>query len=345
MTQRSKRRRSRWLSPFQVTRQLQSAILCRMEREIDLNEEDVEWLAVAPETVDRHSTGPLPVRSAKLWSLVLEARYLPARLEPDGNGWRVMVPAPRLAEAERELRLFVEENRHWPPSPPPTRPQINNALAALSVLLLVATFYNVTLLPVTLPDGQPLDWLEAGSGKAGRILDGEWWRLITALTLHADLTHLFSNLAIGGIFIVYLCSDLGSGLAWALLLSCGALGNLANAYVQLPSHDSIGSSTLVFAAVGVLGASNMVRHRHHALKRWPLPVAAALSLLVLLGTEGKNTDLGAHLFGFLFGVLLGAVTAHVAGTRGRPGTLLNVLLALLSIVVVVGAWWWGIMAA
>jgi len=313
-----------------------------MERD-EFNEYE-EWLPIVPESVDRSAAGALPVRLAKLWALVLEARYLPARVEPDGDGWRLLVPASRLKDAERELRLFVAENRHWPPAPPPVRQQLNNALAPLSVLILVATFYNVTLLPVALPGGQPLNWLEVGSARANLILDGEVWRTVTALTLHADLTHLLSNLAIGGIFIIYLCSDFGSGLAWALLLACGALGNLANAYVQLPSHDSIGSSTLVFAAVGVLGAANMVRYRHHALRKWPLPVASALSLLVLLGTEGKNTDLGAHLFGFLFGIVLGALTAHLVGTRGRPGPLPNALLSLGSGAVVVAAWWWGIAA-
>jgi hypothetical protein len=109
--------------------------------------------------------------------------------------------------------------------------------------------------------------------------------------------------------------------------------------VQLPSHSSVGSSTAVFAAVGILGAISMVRYRHHLRRRWPLPVAAALSLLALLGTEGKQTDIGAHLFGFLFGFGLGLLAECVVGYCGRPGKLLNALLAFSSAGVVLFAWW------
>jgi hypothetical protein len=74
-------------------------------------------------------------------------------------------------------------------------------------------------------------------------------------------------------------------------------------------------------------------------RRWLLPVAAALALLAILGTEGKNTDLGAHLFGLVYGGFLGLITEYLVGRLGNPGPLLNALLALLCVVTVVGAWW------
>jgi hypothetical protein len=64
-----------------------------------------------------------------------------------------------------------------------------------------------------------------------------------------------------------------------------------------------------------------------------------LALLALLGTEGKNTDLGAHLFGFCAGLFCGVGAEFLVGKYGRPGGLLNVLLAILSGVVVAAAWW------
>ena len=67
-------------------------------------------------------------------------------------------------------------------------------------------------------------------------------------------------------------------------------------------------------------------------------MAAALALLALLGTEGKNTDLGAHLFGFLFGVGLGLATEFLLEEWGRPRRSLSMLLALLSGLVVTVAW-------
>ena len=78
--------------------------------------------------------------------------------------------------------------------------------------------------------------------------------------------------------------------------------------------------------------------RLRAPRRWPLPVAAALSLLALLGSEGKQTDLGAHLFGFLFGFGLGLPAEYLVGQFGRPRRVVNALFALLSASIMLAAW-------
>ena len=178
-------------------------------------------------------------------------------------------------------------------------------------------------------------------------MEGQWWRLVTALTLHADWQHLLGNLLIGGVFISRLCRDLRSGPAWLLLLAAGALGNLANAWLQNPAHRAVGASTAIFGAVGILAAISMVRYRHNLRprRRWVLPVAAALGLLAMLGAGGENTDLGAHLFGFLFGLPLGFGVELLVEKRGRPGRAWNAIFALAAVAVATGAWWsalqWG----
>ncbi len=298
-----------------------------------------EWLAIPPELVDAEATGPLSERRAHLWALVLEARYHPCRIEQSGKGWQLLVPAGGVVAARDELRLFVEENRNWPPAAPAERHVVENTLVTLSVLVLLASFHNLTQLDLPLFGHLPPDWFELGTADAGKILAGQWWRLVTALTLHADLFHLFGNLAIGGVFIACLCRELGSGLAWSLLLGSGALGNLANAWLHSAGHRSLGASTAVFGAVGILAALSLIRHRHQLLRRWLLPFAAAVALLALLGTEGKQTDLGAHLFGFLFGIGLGLLAGYLLGGQGRPGRLLNALLALANAIAVIVAWW------
>lgn len=296
-----------------------------------------DWPALDPRQIDG-SVISLSQQRARLWSLVLDARFIPCQIGESAGHWFLRVPLYRFDEACEELRRFERENNHWPPAPPQSRPMMENTLATLSVLIILATFHNITRLDITLMDGVPVDWGRIGSAQAGRILDGEWWRLVTALTLHGDVLHLVSNLAIGGVFVLLLCRELGSGLAWILLLAAGTLGNLCNAILQSRQHDSVGASTAVFGVVGILSALSLVRYRHHLQRRWPLPVASALALLSILGTEGKHTDLGAHLFGFLAGVLIGLVTEILVARYGRPGRSLNVLLAILGSVVVVTAW-------
>ncbi len=297
-----------------------------------------EWLALPADPGNGGST-ILSEKQLQLWALVLDSRKIPYRIDPAGIGWQLRVPAAIFHEAVCELRQYVEKNRNWPPPRPPAPLQYDNTLVTLSVLLLLATFYNITQLYIAPIGDRAFAWYAAGTADAASILAGQWWRTVTALTLHANWLHLFSNLTIGGFFIVFLSRELGSGLAWSLLLGSGVLGNVANAYMQQPDHSSVGASTAVFGAVGILAALSVVRYRNSLPKRWPLPVAAALALLGLLGTEGKNTDLGAHFFGFLFGICFGLVTEFVIARCGRPGPWLNAALALASAGTVVAAWW------
>ena len=43
------------------------------------------------------------------------------------------------------------------------------------------------------------------------------------------------------------------------------------------------------------------------------PLAAGLGLLAMLGSSGKHTDLGAHLFGLLVGLIAGTALALLPG--------------------------------
>lgn len=299
---------------------------------------DHGWRAI-PADLGGDGATILSERQQRLWALVLQARNVPYQSVPCGTGWQLLVPLEAYPLALGELRQYEERNRNWPPPAPVTPVPYNNTLVTLSVLLLLATFHNVTQLDSTQFGYRYIDWYAIGSANAARMLDGQWWRAVTALTLHANWLHLFSNLTIGGFFIVCLCRELGSGVAWCLLLAAGMLGNATNALVQQPDHVSVGASTAVFAAVGSLAAISVVRYRQFPSKRWTLPAAAALALLGLLGTEGTRTDLGAHFFGFLFGIGFGLGGEVLTARHGRPGRLLNALLALVGAGSVVAAWW------
>lgn len=297
------------------------------------------WCALPVRLSDLSGAVILPTKQTRLWALTLEARQVPCRVEADGRGWQLLVPPEAYATALDELRRFETANRNWPPPLPPAAPESDNLLITLSVLLLLAIFHNLIQLHLAPFGLEAVDWISSGNADAGEIQGGQWWRTVTALTLHADGLHLLGNLTIGGLFIVLLCRALGSGLAWSLLLASGALGNLLNAWVQSPLHRSVGASTTVFGAVGLLAAINLRHDRQRLRRRWYLPLAAALALLALLGSEGENTDLGAHLFGFAVGIALGLLTGYRLGRNGRPGPWLNVLLALASLGIVGGAWW------
>ncbi len=141
----------------------------------------------------------------------------------------------------------------------------------------------------------------------------------------------------GGLFLAAVCSGFGAGLALALTLLAGASGNLANAVFQGPDHVSVGASTAVFGAVGLLagrGMAQRLRRGGHKLRVW-VPIAAGLALIAMLGT-GHRTDVWAHLFGFLAGCLLG-VPASLACPR-PPGSTAQWALGAGALGAVLYAW-------
>ena len=290
------------------------------------------------------TAGPIPGPPSRsrvqLWALVLDARSVPCRLEHDAGGGACWCRPATLTGPAKSCGSLRRKTANRPPVAPPAHPLAENTLATLSVLVLLATFHNLTQLDVTLPAFSQPDWVGLGNAQAARILDGQWWRLVTALTLHADTLHLVSNLAIWRhLCRIPLPRARLRGLAWSLLLGGRSPRQPGQCIRATPGHSSVGASTTVFGAVGILAALSLVRYRQQLQRRWPLPVASALALLALLGTEGKTPHLGAHLFGFLFGMCLAPITEYLLGRYGCPGRLLNALLALLSAVVVVAAWW------
>jgi membrane associated rhomboid family serine protease len=176
----------------------------------------------------------------------------------------------------------------------------NGVFLYVTVLLLVDFFQKTRWLG--------LDWLGAGKMDAGLVRQGEWWRCITALTLHADLSHLVGNVVFGALFGLLASQRLGMGLAWFAILVSGMLGNGLNAFVQVPKHTAIGASTAVFAALGILAGSAWTDRRHHTHRSWIIrwaPMVSGIVLLAFLGTGGERTDITAHLTGFLSGGLFG----------------------------------------
>jgi membrane associated rhomboid family serine protease len=179
----------------------------------------------------------------------------------------------------------------------------------------------------------------SGSADSLRIHAGEAWRVVTALTLHADAGHVLGNAIAGALFLSGVFHLFGLGFGGALVLCAGALGNLGNAFVQAPTHSSIGASTAVFGALGLLVGHALTQPRaaRRARPAW-MPIGAALALLAMLGSEGERVDLWAHGFGLAAGVALGAVAAQLPARR-LVSPALQSIAGALTMAVIACAWW------
>jgi membrane associated rhomboid family serine protease len=270
-------------------------------------------------------------RQADEWSLVLTAAGIPHRIETSPEGFEVHVAPADEGRLERELEAFTRET---PTGPGEIDPGIGSRRSRAGFIAagLLLGFHLLTG-----PRSAAREWFRTGSASAERILAGETWRTVTALTLHADAAHVIANSVSAAVFVTELARIVGPGVAaWVLLLS-GTAGNALTAVARGAPHASVGASTALFGALGCLAALQAVRWRNRPRPRYRpwVPVAAGAALLAMLGT-GRDADVAAHLFGFAAGLPLGVLTARLAATP--PAASVQRVLVLAAAGVVVACW-------
>lgn len=271
----------------------------------------------------------------ELFSLVLLSVNISHRVIHAGAGWRVDVSPSDLTAARDHLAKFDEENRGWPPL---TReaPLESGQGWSLLVLLLGLTLFHA----LTGPWRADNSWFIRGAVDSDLVLHhGEFWRIVTGLTLHADVSHLLGNVILGGLVLSYLAGQTGGGGIWLLALMTGVLGNFLNALYRGGDHRFVGFSTAVFGVIGCLCGLRMMNLQAFRLRSILLPLGAGAGLLAMLGTEGEKTDVGAHLWGLGVGVVCGLLwhglvgRSLVIGRRGQLGMVVGTLLVILW------SWW------
>lgn len=239
------------------------------------------------------------------WALALAAIGIASRIDwSPQHGYLVVVEPQDAAHAIATLGTYDDENR--PRAAPVLPAEYGRSFGAVAAAVLICGLFVIT---GPRAGGHP--WFDAGAANAARIDAGEWWRAITALTLHADFPHVLGNTITLLLFGTALCALVGPGVGLWLALLSGAGGNLLNTALRGAPHSAIGASTAIFGVIGGLAAVRVMQRRRgadvSAWRAWA-PLGAGIALLGLLGSS-ERSDVLAHLFGFGVGVGLGAATA------------------------------------
>jgi membrane associated rhomboid family serine protease len=275
---------------------------------------------------------------AREWALVLSAEGIDAgivRGEDAAGSYVVLVDESDLARGALSLAAYERERAER--RPPRERAREMRGLGPLYASLAVS-FAMLAFYAQTGPRAAARMWFAQGSADAARIASGELWRCVTALTLHADLGHVISNALFGAVFLTAAGRSLGPGLACALTLLAGAGGNFANAILRASPHDSVGASTALFGAVGVLAGWRIpqLAREGRTGRRAAAPLAAALGLLAMLGVGGAPIDIWAHGFGLALGLPLGAAAGWLL--HEPPARPVQTGLALAAVAAIASCW-------
>lgn len=285
------------------------------------------------------------LKAARERGLVVAAMDLLYWIEREDRAWVLFVEENARGQAAAALAEFEAEEQARVHVQKP-EPLVIPKLALALTLVAIVIFYRMQT-------GANPVLIERGVAVDARILHGEWWRCFTALTLHGGVEHLVSNLGLAVFAFAFAFSRFGTGAGLLGTVLGGAMGNLLNAFAHAAKpHASLGSSTALFASLGLLAGGELAARLMHRATRtgWQLlvPVGAGLAFLSLYGGAGSNrdgtpimdtgnVDLMAHLFGLVAGVVLGSVL-FAAGLRRGARAWVQAVCGGAVIVVLAAAW-------
>jgi membrane associated rhomboid family serine protease len=261
-----------------------------------------------------------------------------------------MIPAPVghqcpdcVAEARREFRQG--------PGRRIAAANIRRRASATTVLLsLIAVMFLVELSaggPGSLMTGPPgTKLVDLGASVAlWRNLDGtivgialgQYWRLVSAMFLHAGLLHIAFNAYALWLFGTVVEQELG----WArLVLIYFATGIVASAasYAFGPNAVGVGASGAIFGIFGAFVTYNY-RRRHLAIAAARLRSAVMIVVInMVLALSIQGIDWRAHVGGFVAGLFAGFAAEGVGTASARRTILVTGFVGLIAVAYALVAW-------
>lgn len=272
-------------------------------------------------------------REAMDWSLVLVSQGIETSIQrdPETRRWHLAVRGLDSPRAEAAIRQYRIENqrRFWRKDLPWTG-LIFDWRCLVWFLFLIQLF--------ALGESPMSHLKSAGIMDSKAVWQGEWWRLFTAVALHADLAHLISNVTTGLLLVGLAMGSFGPGFGLLAAYLAGAGANLAGLFLHSTNHRGLGASGMIMGALGMLAVQSLalVRGRFHMRQLLARGLGGGVLLLVLLGTN-PDTDVLAHVAGFAWGCLLGGLLALLPD-KVVQSTWGNRLALLACVALVAGAW-------
>jgi rhomboid protease GluP len=244
------------------------------------------------------------------------------------SGWGLIVAAQDYDRALDQIRQYRRENAGWP-----WRQKIRD-----SVLFDWGSLAWTFLICIVFWLGGNIGGMHnAGVMDSSAVSHGEWWRLFTAIFLHADLAHLAANAGFGFVLLGLAMGAYGTGVGLLAAFLAGAGGNVTT-WLLDPDHRSLGASGMVMGCLGLLAAQAVSSpwNKPRGLKSTLAGVAGGLMLFLLLGSS-PGSDLVAHAGGFGSGLLLGVCLRLLP--RLAASAWANFIAGALFSALVILAWW------
>ena len=275
----------------------------------------------------------LSAKRADLILLILASQNIENHVERKNNSFNILVNPADMEKALIMVEAYYKENKFFR-----LRQQLQEipissfkSYTAFSIMGLLWLIHALCL-HYHIHENMILKY----GASALFILQGETYRAITALFLHSDARHLVGNMAGLLIFGAPVITLAGFGVGSFILLFAGTLGNLINAHLYKTAHLSIGASTAIMGAAGLLVAFRITQKAKPIHFNNLMPIFAG-AVLIAMFSQGENTDIWAHVFGFFSGLGSGIIFFPLNRTLRFPqkdpiALIITILIIASSII-------------
>lgn len=171
------------------------------------------------------------------------------------------------------------------------------------VVTFILALQAVLWLFFSLPAHSVVLWRDTVTGYNLGVANGEWWRLITPILLHAGFTHLLFNSMSIFLFAPALERMLGKARFLLVYAGSGIIGNIGTYVTEPLDYVHVGASGAIFGLFGVylfmvLFRNELIGQEHSKM------IITLLAFAILMSFINSNINMMAHLFGLCGGFLL-----------------------------------------
>lgn len=135
------------------------------------------------------------------------------------------------------------------------------------------------------------------------IEDGQWWRIITSMFIHADFMHVLFNMFSLFLFGPELEKIAGKMRFLTIYFLAGIFGNVATFVLQAGNYASVGASGAIYGIFGAFAA--LVYYTRHTMPQLKQVILPLVVISVIITFISPNINVTGHIGGLVTGFLLG----------------------------------------
>jgi len=167
-------------------------------------------------------------------------------------------------------------------------------------------------------------------GQLVGVNNGQWYRLLTAPFLHANIEHILFNMVTLAIVGSPVEAELGKPRFTALYLTAALGGSVGSYLLSPPNELGVGASGAIF---GLMGAYFVLARR----RGWDVTTILVLIVLnLVIGFADSAIDWRAHIGGLVTGAVVTLGLAHSADLRRSANRSAEVGIGVATTVAAVG---------